>query len=315
MSQDVEFHPPIPPEDVVKPKGRRGLGKSRSQGVAGGWMVAPAAILLLVFIIVPIALTFTLAFTDAKLVSPEPAKFIGLDNFTRIFSDETFWKSLRNTLIFGIVVVPVQAALALVLALLINVKIKGVNFFRTVYFLPVVTSIVVVSIIWGFMYQPTGLINGVLSNFGIKGPDWLGQTNTALFSIIVLSIWQAVGFHMIIWLSGLQTIPPSLYEASSLDGATNWQQFWFVTWPGLRQTRTFILVTITISALALFTQVNLLTQGGPQDATSTVVFQAVRTGYQQQQTGVASAISLVFFVLVLIVSVVQRYLTRDKDAR
>ena len=209
-------------------------------------MVAPAAVLLLVFIIVPIALTFTLAFTDAKLVSPEPAKFIGLDNFTQIFSDATFWKSLRNTLIFGIVVVPVQAALGLVLALLINVKIKGVNFFRTVYFLPVVTSIVVVSIIWGFMYQPTGLINGVLSNFGIKGPDWLGQTNTALFSIIVLSIWQAVGFHMIIWLSGLQTISPSLYEASSLDGATNRQQFWFVTWPGLRQTRTFILVTITI---------------------------------------------------------------------
>lgn len=315
MSQDVEFHPPIPSEDVVKQKGRRGLGKSRSQGAAGGWMVAPAAVLLLVFIIVPIALTFTLAFTDAKLVSPEPAKFIGLDNFTRMFSDETFWKSLRNTLIFGVVVVPVQAGLALVLALLINVKIKGVNFFRTVYFLPVVTSIVVVSILWGFMYQPNGLINGILAKIGITGPDWLGQTNTALFSIIVLSIWSAVGFHMIIWLSGLQTISPSLYEASSLDGASNWQQFWFVTWPGLRQTRTFVLVTITIQALALFSQVNLLTQGGPQDATTTVVFQAVRTGYSQQQTGYASAISLIFFVLVLVVSLVQRYLTRDKDAR
>ena len=163
MSQDVEFHPPIPPEDIVKPKGRRGQGKSRSQGAAGGWMVAPAAVLLLVFIIVPIALTFTLAFTDAKLVSPEPAKFIGLDNFTRMFSDETFWKSLRNTVIFGVVVVPVQAGLALVLALLINVRIKGVNFFRTVYFLPVVTSMVVVSLLGKFLYQPNGLINNFLA--------------------------------------------------------------------------------------------------------------------------------------------------------
>src|SRR6478736_4846062 len=150
MSQDVEFHPPIPPDLVVKQKGGRGRGKARSQGAVGGWMVAPAAVLLLVFIIVPVALTFTLAFTDAKLVSPEPAKFIGLDNFT---------------LIFCIVVVPVQAGLALVLALLINVKIKGVNFFRTVYFLPVVTSIVVVSIIWKLLYQPNGLINNFLAVF------------------------------------------------------------------------------------------------------------------------------------------------------
>ena len=130
-----------------------------------------------------------------------------------------------------------------------------------------------------------------------------------------MSIWQGVGFHMVIWLSGLQTIPGDLYEASALDGASNWQKFRYVTWPGLRQTRTFILVTITIAAFSLFAQVQVMTQGGPLDATTTVVFQAVRAGFAQQQTGYASAISLVFFVLVLTVSLVQRYLTRDKDVK
>ena len=122
-----------------------------------------------------------------------------------------------------------------------------------------------------------------------------------------------MGFHMVIWLSGLQTISADLYEAASLDGANGWQQFAHVTWPGLKQSRTFILITITIAAFSLFTQINVMTQGGPLDSTSTLVFLAVRTGFQQQQTGYASAMSLVFFVLVLAVSLVQRYLTRDKD--
>jgi multiple sugar transport system permease protein len=195
------------------------------------------------------------------------------------------------------------------------VKIRGVNFFRTVYFLPVVTSMVVIAMLWQFMYQKEGLINSLLAKVGIDGPDWLNDTKTALAAIIVMSVWQNVGFHMVIWLSGLQTISPSLYEASSLDGASPWQQFKYVTWPGLRQTRTFILITITIAAFSLFTQINIMTQGGPLDSTTTVVYQAFRAGFAQQQTGYAAAISLVFFVLVLAVSLVQRYLTRDKDVR
>lgn len=278
-------------------------------------MLLPAAVLMITFLIIPIGLTFTLAFTNAKLISPEPAKFIGIDNFVRLFGNETFWSSLRNTVIFAIVVVPVQSAIALGLAVLINTKMRGINFFRTVYFLPVVTSMVVVSMLWMFMYQPDGLINEFLAKFGIQGPDWLGDPQWALLSIIILSIWQACGFHMVIWLSGLQTIPGELYEAASLDGAGRWKQFVHVTWPGLRQTAIFILITITIAAFSLFTQVNIMTQGGPLDSTTTVVFMAVRTGFQQQQTGYASAISLVFFVIVLAVSLVQRHLTRDKEAR
>lgn len=292
---------------------RKPIKGSRSSTTTALLMLLPAAVLLITFLLIPIGLTFGLAFTNARLISPRPAEFVGVDNFVRLFDDDTFWASLRNTIIFAIVIVPVQSACALGLALLVNVKMRGVNFFRTVYFLPVVTSMVVVSMLWLFLYQPNGLINQALARFGIQGPDWLGDPKTALLAIILMSAWQAMGFHMVIWLSGLQTIPGDLYEAAELDGAGKWQQFRYVTWPGLRATRTFILITITISAFALFTQVNIMTQGGPLDSTSTVVLMAVRTGFQQQQTGYASAISLVFFVLVLVVTLMNRYFTRDKD--
>ena len=294
---------------------QQGIGEKHEARV-GVAMVAPAAVLLIVFFFIPVILCFLLAFTNARLIAPEPARFTGLDNFTRLFSDPLFWKSLRNTAYFAVIVVPLQSGFALLLALLINVKIRGVNFFRTMYFVPVVTSIVVVSILWRFMYQPDGLVNSLLQAVSfniIQGADWLNDTSTAMPAIMFMSIWQAVGFHMVIWLSGLQTIPEERYEAAELDGAGTWQKFRYVTWPGLRATRTFILVTITIAALSLFAQINVMTAGGPLDATTTMVYQAVRTGYQQQQTAYASAISLVFFILVLAVSLVQRYLTRDKD--
>ena len=279
-------------------------------------MATPAVVLLIVFLVVPVALAFTLAFTDARLVSPTPARFVGLRNFTLLFQDPTFYKSLRNTAYFAAVVVPLQAGLALVLALLVNAKVRGVNFFRTVYFLPVVTSMVVVSLLWTFLYREDGLVNHVLSalTFGhVQGPDWLGDPATAMPAIILMSVWQGVGFHMIIWLAGLQTIPAELYEAADLDGATRRHRFLHVTWPGLRATRTFVLVTITIAALSLFTQIRVMTQGGPLDSTTTVVYQAVHSGYDQQQTAYAAAVSLIFFVLVLSVSLVQRFLTREKD--
>ena len=305
-------HRPTAIEVSPKPE----LPTKRTEARNGALMVSPAVVLLLVFFLVPVLLCFLLAFTNARLVSPEPTRFIGLDNFSRLFQDPLFWKSLRNTFYFAIVVVPLQSAFALVLALLVNSQHKGTNIFRTLYFIPVVTSIVVVSILWRFMYQPEGLVNQLLQTVSfntIQGTDWLNNQSTAMPAIMFMSIWQAVGFHMVIWLSGLQTISAELYEAADLDGTNRWEKFRYVTWPGLRATRTFILVTITIAALSLFAQINVMTNGGPRDATSTVVFQAVRVGYQQQATAYASAISLAFFVLVLTVSLVQRYLTRDKD--
>jgi multiple sugar transport system permease protein len=307
----------MPPKSGLRtdtPATRKRARRGR-EGLTGALMVSPAILLLIVFFFVPVGLCFALAFTNARLISPEPARIIGFENFSRLFSDPLFWKSLRNTIYFAVVVVPLQAGFALLLALLVNAKIRGVNIFRTLYFVPVVTSIVVVSILWRFMYQPDGLVNNLLQTLSfnvVHGTDWLNNPTAAMPAIMFMSIWQAVGFHMVIWLSGLQTIPGELYEAAELDGADKWQQFRYITWPGLKATRTFILVTITIAALSLFSQINIMTQGGPLDRTATVVFQAVRVGYGQQETAYASTISLVFFVLVLTVSLVQRYLTREK---
>jgi multiple sugar transport system permease protein len=307
----------LPPKGGLRtdtPATRKRARRGR-EGLTGALMVSPAILLLIVFFFVPVGLCFALAFTNARLISPEPARIIGFENFSRLFGDPLFWKSLRNTLYFAVVVVPLQSGFALLLALLVNAKIRGVNIFRTLYFVPVVTSIVVVSILWRFMYQPDGLVNSMLQALSfnvVQGTDWLNNPTAAMPAIMFMSIWQAVGFHMVIWLSGLQTIPGELYEAAELDGADKWQQFRYITWPGLKATRTFILVTITIAALSLFAQINIMTQGGPLDRTATVVFQAVRVGYGQQETAYASTISLVFFVLVLTVSLVQRYLTRER---
>lgn len=294
----------------------RASGRRRERRAAYA-MVAPAALLLLLFLVVPVLLAFGLSFTNARLISPEAPRFVGLDNFERAFTaDPVFLRSVLNTALFALVVVPVQAGLGLVLALLVNQKIRGVVAFRVIFFIPVVTSIVVVSILWKFMYQGNGLINSFIDTitFGAwQGVDWLNDPSTALPAIIVLSIWQAVGFHMIIWLSGLQTIPGELYEAARMDGAGAWQQFTNVTWPGLRSTMVFILVTITIAALGLFVQIDVMTQGGPVNATSTLVYHAVRRGYREQQVGYGAAISLIFFVLVLTIALVQRRLTREKD--
>lgn len=299
-----------------RPPTRRSAAMRREARTA--WLMSsPALILLLLFMGIPILLTFLLSFTNTRLISPNPPAFIGLDNFVRAFAhDPTFIRSLLNTALFALVVVPCQSGLALALALLVNQKVKGVTAFRTMIFMPVVTSMVVVSILWSFFYEDDGLFNSVLTTLtagGWSAVAWLNEPGTAMPAIIVLSIWQAVGLHMIIWLSGLQGIDPALYEAADLDGVNGWQRFRYVTWPGLHSTMVFILVTITIAALGLFVQVDVMTSGGPQDATSTLVYHAVRKGYREQDMGYGSAISLIFFLVVLAISLIQRRLTREKD--
>lgn len=230
--------------------------------------------------------------------------------------DVVFMKALVNTFTFVLVVAPVQAGLALVLALLINQKLRGINIFRTIYFMPVVVSIVVVSLLWRFIYDGSnGLLNSLLSGltFGLFKPvDWLGNPDTALAAIMAMSVWQAVGFHMIIWLSGLQTISPTLYEAAAIEGSSKWQTFRYVTWPGLRNTAVLILIVITMQAFALFTQIDVMTSGGPLDSTQTMVFQAVERGYGKQDISGGSTISVILFLIVLSISLIQRWLTKER---
>lgn len=230
--------------------------------------------------------------------------------------DVVFMKAVVNTFLFVLIVAPVQAGLALGLALLINQRLRGINIFRAIYFMPVVVSIVVVSLLWRLIYDgQSGLLNNLLSalSFGtIPAVDWLGNPDTALGAIIAMSIWQAVGFHMVIWLSGLQTISPTLYEAAAIEGASKWQVFRFITWPGLRNTAVLILIVITMQAFALFAQIDVMTNGGPLDSTQTIVFQAVERGYGKQDISGGSAISVILFFIVLTISLIQRWLTREK---
>lgn len=231
-------------------------------------------------------------------------------------SDVVFLRAVLNTFLFVIVVAPVQAGLALVLALLINQHLRGINLFRAIYFMPVVVSIVVVSLLWRFIYDgQDGLLNNLLQGltFGAWPQiDWLGNPRTALGAIMAMSIWQAVGFHMVIWLSGLQTISPTLYEAGSIEGASGWQTFRYITWPGLRNTAVLILIVITMQAFALFAQVDVMTEGGPLDSTQTIVYQAVERGYDRQDISGGSTICVILFVIVLTISALQRYLTRER---
>lgn len=222
-------------------------------------------------------------------------------------TDPIFWRSLLNNLYFSILVVPIQCGIALMLALLVNQQLRGSKLFRTIFFSPVVTSMAVISVVWIFLYNPdVGLINRTLNwlSGGLAGnPNWLGDKNLAMLAILIMSVWQGAGFQMVLFLAGLQNIPPSLYEAASIDGANPLERFWHVTLPGLRNTTAFVLITTTISSFRLFTQVDVMTQGGPIDnATSTVVFHAIRVGFKGLSLGYASAISVVFFLIVVAIT-------------
>jgi multiple sugar transport system permease protein len=225
-------------------------------------------------------------------------------------------QSLVNNMLFTIFVVPIQSGIALALALLVNQKIRGVNVFRTTYFSPVVTSMAVISVVWIFLYNPdVGLINRFLStiSFGLIEPiNWLGEKRTALPAILIMSVWQGAGFQMVIFLAGLQGIPEVLYEAAGIDGANGFQKFRNITLPGLRNTTIFVVITTTIFAFRLFTQVDVMTQGGPRDdATSTVVFHAVQEGFRGKRLGYGATVSVVFFLIVLLIALFQRLLLRS----
>lgn len=232
-----------------------------------------------------------------------------------VAKDPLFWKSLLNNLQFALIVVPVQTALALFLAILINQKLPFMNVFRTLYFSPVVTAMVIIAVVWSFLYNPQfGLINQMLEVIGLGPYDWLQDPASAMPAIIIMSIWQGVGFQMIIFLAGLQDIPEDLYEAAGIDGASIWQKFRFITLPMLRNTMIFIVLTTTILAFRLFDQVNVMTpDGGPAESTATMVWYAIRRGWGQSEVGFASAVSVVFVVIVLIVSIIQRVIIQSEE--
>ena len=224
--------------------------------------------------------------------------------------DPLFLRSIANTFLFALLVVPIQSALAFGMALWVNRNFRGRVVLRTVFFAPVVTSMVVVSAIWGLMlHTEVGLANQMLrAVFGdwAPQPDWLGDPKIAMLSIALMSAWQGAGFQMLIFLSGLQGISKEQYEAADVMGASPWQQFIYITLPALKRTLVFVTLSTTIMAFGLFTQVDILTSGGPRDATSTIIFHAVRVGFREQDIAYGSAMTLFFFLFVLLLSAAQK---------
>jgi multiple sugar transport system permease protein len=285
-------------------------------------MVTPAMVGLIGFVAVPFILAIGLSFFNVQLGSVHPPRFFGVTQYTRLFTDPIvavpFFEALRNNLIFAVVVVPVQTAIALALAVLLNRKLAGMPFFRTFIFMPVVFPMALVAVIWRLILDRSdqGLLNAAIHGLSgglIDAHDWLGSSGTALASVILLSIWQGAGFQMVILLAGLQEIPTELYEAARLDRAGAWQQFVHVTIPGLRNTLIFVALLTTILAFRVYDQVYILirTAGMNADATRTVLYQATTAVFDENNLGQASAISVVFFVIVIVITVVQRRVLRQ----
>ena len=301
---------------MAKAEKKKLTGRKRDERVAAYIFVAPAVILLIAFLVVPMIYTVYFSGFKYQIMRPDAMKFIGFENYQKLFSDKNFWLALKNTVYFTVIVVPCQCALALALALLVSKKFRGVAVFRTMYFAPQLTSMVVISVLWSVLYNAnpnTGLINSILVSLGMSPIKFLSDANTAMNSIIFMSAWQGAGYQMMIFLAGLQGIPRDQYEAASVDGATKFKQFLYITLPGLKGTIKYVIMITMIQAMKLFTQPYIMTQGGPKNSTKTLVYYIYTQGFQKGNFGYACSIAAVFFVIVVCMSLAMKKVTAATD--
>lgn len=264
-------------------------------------MLAPNIIGFLMFVVYPIIATFYYSMTDYDMIG-SPA-FIGLSNYIEMFHDKIIATTVKNTLIFTLITVPCGMVLSLFLAIFLDQKIAFRRFYRGAFFLPSITSMVAVSIVWQWIYNPEfGLMNYFLSFFGIKGITWLSSSSTSLVSIAIVCIWKNAGYNMMLFLAGLQGISNTYYEASELDGANKWQQFLRITLPMLSPTTYFIFVMSIINSFQVFDTVMLMTKGGPGRSSSVLVHYLYQNAFQYFSMGYACAIAYLLFFIVLIVT-------------
>lgn len=277
----------------------------RRQGVAGWLFVAPATLHLVVFALGPIAFAAGLSLFHWNLLKGE-ARFVGLENFGRIWTDGQFANALKNTAVYTLASVPLGMATALAVALLVSQRIRGIAIFRTIYYLPAVCSQVAIAMIWVYIFLPKkGMINATLQMFGFSGEtDFLSTPGWAMAALVFMSIWTGLGPRMILFVAGILNIPTSLYEAAELDGAGRGQQFWRITLPLLAPTTLFVGITGMIGAMQVFTPVYMMTKGGPEATTDVVGYSIYSAAWERFQIGEASAMSFVLFILILALSVV-----------
>ena len=304
--------------DAPPTQEKKGSTAERAETRVAWALMAPGILLLLVFIVVPFALAVIFSFTNQRLISPLATRFVGLENYVDQFTSDLFWKSLWNNFRFAVFVVPFQTGFALLLAVLVNQRLAGRTVFRTIFFTPVTVVMAAAATIWVLLLNQNGLINGFfeLITFGNFSPDWLNDPTWAMGAVIMVSVWQGVGFQMVILLAALQDVPAELYEAASIDGANSWEQFRHVTVPGIRNALIFVITVTTIFALRLYDQVVLMPRspGGPLDSTRTTMLHMVDTGFNRQAIGRGSAIAVVFFVIVLVITLLQRRFLREEEA-
>ena len=273
-------------------------------------LVGPAALAVVVFIVLPVAVVFVLAFTD-YLVGAPTAQWVGLENFERLFGSRLGRNALVNTLLYAAIVIPASLALGLAVALGLHglahrlPRIAAV--LQTVYFLPVAATLVAMAVAWQMLLHPSlGLVNAWLSGLGLAPRQWLTDRGLVLYTLALIGIWQSVGYNMVLFLAGLSAIPATLYDAAAVDGAGyGWSRFWTVTWPMLGPTTLFVLIVTAANAFRVFETVATLTDGGPAFASDTIVYALYREGFVYFKAGYASAITVVFFAMLLVLTAIQ----------
>src|SRR5699024_2565561 len=262
----------------------------------------PGCVILGAFIFYPMLRAIWLSLTDYNLI--QDPEFIGFDNYTNLFQDKLFWKTLLNTVIYLIGVVPALVILPIFLAVLVNQKLKGVGFFRSAFFIPVVTSLVVAGIAWDWVYKENGLLNYALQIIGVitEPIGWLTSTSTALFAVMVVTIWKGLGYYMIIYLAGLQSISPNLYEAADIDGANWWQKMTRITVAMLMPFVVLVSIMASVNAMKVFEEIYVMTGGGPLHSSETLVFLIYNEAFEKLNMRYAIAAGVILYVLTLIIS-------------
>jgi multiple sugar transport system permease protein len=274
--------------------------------VAGWSLAAPATSLLVLLLLGPSAGVILLSFTDWQFGAAS-LNWIGLGNYAEMFSDRVFWRSLGNTLIYVGVVVPASVLLGLGVALLVEAGTSLRGFYRAAFFVPVTSTLIAMSIVWQFLLHPSvGLVNLTLDVLGLGGTDWLKNPRTALLTLCVIGVWQAIGLNMVLFIAGLKSIPGDLYDAAAVDGADGvWERFRRVTWPMLGPATMFVLIITAIRSFQVFDTVQVLTEGGPNKATEVLLYSMYQEGFAYFRSGYAAALTVVFLAFVLALTLLQ----------
>jgi multiple sugar transport system permease protein len=297
---------------AATPAPRKRRNPSHRQRRTAWLMVAPAGLHALYWIAIPVLATFGLSVTNYSVLAP--LRFVGLGNYVKAFEDPIFLTSIWHTVVYTFFTVPVAMAVAIFLAVLLNQQIRARAWYRAAVFLPQVTATVAVAMVWYQIYDPSsGLANKLLSFLGITGPAWLADPDYALPAVIVVGVWQGIGIKMIIYLAALQNLPEDLYEAAELDGANAWQRFRRITLPLLRPATLFVGVVSIISAFQAFDQVYVLTRGGPANATTMMTYEVYKNAFATFQMGLACAKSVVLFIFLFGLTMLNRRVSGGDD--